>query len=89
MPRKLYRQCVASKWEIIEKETVDEIIFRTNKIQNRLLLELMARGDMRIGEVLKLKAEGPPGSQTDSGEAQERPGARNRVHCPEGGRQAS
>ena len=55
MIRKLYRQRVASKWEIIEKETVDEIIFRTTKTRNRLMLELMARGGMRIGEVLKLR----------------------------------
>jgi integrase len=39
---------------IIEKETVDEVIFRTMKPRNRLMLELMARGGMRIGEVLKL-----------------------------------
>jgi integrase len=55
MIRKLYRERVVSRWEIIEKETVDEIIFRTTKIRNRLMLELMARGGMRIGEVLKLK----------------------------------
>jgi hypothetical protein len=30
----------------IEKETVDEIIFRTSKPRNRLMLELMARGGM-------------------------------------------
>ena len=41
-------------WDIIEKETIDEIIFRTAKLRNRLILELMARGGMRIGEVLKL-----------------------------------
>ena len=41
--------------KIIEKETVDEIIFRTIKVRNRLILELMARGGMRIGEVLKLR----------------------------------
>jgi integrase/recombinase XerD len=33
---------------------VDEIIFRTQNPRNRLLLELMARGCMRVGEVLKL-----------------------------------
>ena len=55
MIRKLYRERVVSRWEIIEKETVDEIIFRTTKISNRLILELMAGGGMlRIGEVLKL-----------------------------------
>ena len=46
---------MVSRWEIIEKETVDEIIFRTVKVRNRLILELMARGGMRIGEVLKLR----------------------------------
>ena len=55
MIRKLYRQKVGTRWEIIEKETIDEIIFRTTKNRNRLLLELMARGGMRVGEVLKLR----------------------------------
>ncbi|MDX2454074.1 site-specific integrase, partial [Desulfosarcina sp.] len=55
MIRKLYRERVPSRWEIVEKETVDEIIFRTTKVRNRLILELMARGGMRIGEVLKLR----------------------------------
>ena len=53
MIRKLYRERVASRWEIIEKDIVDEIIFRTTKARNRLILELMTRGGMRIGEVLK------------------------------------
>jgi site-specific recombinase XerD len=55
MVRKQYRERVVSKWIIIEKETVDEIIFRTTKPRNRLILELMARGGVRIGEVLKLR----------------------------------
>jgi hypothetical protein len=55
MVRKQYRERVVSKWKIIEKETVDEIIFRTTKPRNRLMPELMARGGMRIGEVLKLR----------------------------------
>jgi integrase len=54
MLRKLFRQKATVHWDMIEKETVDEIIFRTIKIRNRLILELMARGGMRIGEVLKL-----------------------------------
>jgi integrase len=33
------------------------IIFKTTKLRNRLILELMARGGMRIGEVLKLTPE--------------------------------
>ncbi len=57
MIRKLYREKATSKWEIIEKETIDEIIFRTINARNRLMLELMARGGMRIGEVLKLRLQ--------------------------------
>jgi len=54
MLRKLFRPKANAHWDIIEKETVDEIIFRTNNFRNRLMLELMARGGMRVGEVLKL-----------------------------------
>jgi hypothetical protein len=38
------------QWKIVDKETIDEIIFRTMNSRNRLMLELMARGGMRIGE---------------------------------------
>jgi integrase len=55
MLRKLYRPKITIQWDILEKEIVDEIIFRTTNARNRLLLELMARGGMRVGEVLKLK----------------------------------
>jgi integrase len=55
MVRKLFRHRVTTKWEIIEKDIVDGIILRTIKIHGRLILELMARGGMRIGEVLKLR----------------------------------
>jgi len=54
MLRKIYRPGKPIQWEVVEKETVDEIVFRTTKLRNRLILELMARGGMRIGEVLKL-----------------------------------
>ena len=54
MLKKLFRAKPTFQWNIIEKETVDEIIFRTSKPRNRLILELMARGGMRVGEVLKL-----------------------------------
>ncbi len=39
----------------MDKEVIDETIFRTTKKRDRLILELMARGGMRIGEVLNLK----------------------------------
>ena len=55
MLRKLFRVARPSQWKILEKEVIDEMIFRTENSRNRLILELMARGGMRIGEVLKLK----------------------------------
>jgi len=54
MLKKLFRAKPSFHWNIIEKETVDEIIFRITKPRNRLIIELMARGGMRISEVLKL-----------------------------------
>jgi integrase len=36
-------------------QSIDEIIFRTVKPRNRIMLELMAKGGMRIGEVLKIR----------------------------------
>ena len=56
MLKKLFRPGKLARWQIHEKETIDEIIFRTIKVRNRLRLELMARGGMRVGEVLKLNA---------------------------------
>jgi integrase/recombinase XerD len=56
MLKKLFRAVKLRSWQIHEKETIDEIIFRTTKTRNRLMLELMARGGMRVGEVLKLLA---------------------------------
>jgi len=52
--KKLFRARPSYHWNPIEKETIDEVIFRTSKPRNRLILELMARGGMRISEVLKL-----------------------------------
>ena len=55
MLRKVFRNIRGVQWKIFEKEIIDEIIFKTENIRNRLLLELMARGGMRIGEVLKIR----------------------------------
>ncbi len=55
MLRKMFRARPIVSWEIIEKDVIDEIIFTTAKLRNRLMLELMARGGMRVGEVLKLR----------------------------------
>ena len=56
MLKKLFRPGKLAQWQIPEKETIDEIIFRTTEPKNRLILELIARGGMRVGEVLKLTA---------------------------------
>jgi len=53
--RKTFRTAKGKSWTILDRDVVDEIIFRTDNSRNRLLLELMARGGMRVGEVLKLK----------------------------------
>lgn len=57
MLRKLFKPAKIIHWTILEKEVIDEIIFRTVMPRNRLMLELMARGGMRISEVLKLTPE--------------------------------
>jgi len=53
--RKIFKAPKPVQWSILGKETVDEIIFRQMDIRNRLILELMARGGMRVSEVLKLR----------------------------------
>ncbi len=52
---KTFRAGKLPPWKILERDAVDEFIFKTDNPRNRLMLELMARGGMRIGEVLKLK----------------------------------
>ena len=59
----------------MEKETVDEIIFRTTNQRNRLILELMARGGMRIGEVLKLTLNDVEDQKLSAARTQIRQGA--------------
>lgn len=54
MFKRVFRHPESIHWDILEKEVVDEVIFRTTNVRNRLMLELMARGGMRISEVLKL-----------------------------------
>lgn len=53
--KKIFKRPQTIQWQIVDKETVDEIIFRTMNNRNRIMLELMARGGMRVGEVLNLK----------------------------------
>jgi integrase len=53
--RKIFKDRKAPPWLIFEKEVIDEIIFKTTNPRNRIMLELMARGGMRVGEVLKIR----------------------------------
>lgn len=52
--KKLFHNPKPNQWTIFDKDIIDEAIFRTTNIRNRLMLELMARGGMRISEVLGL-----------------------------------
>jgi len=53
--RNIFQKPKAAQWTIFDKDIIDEAIFRTLNTRNRLLLELMARGAMRISEVLGLR----------------------------------
>jgi integrase len=50
MPRQVPRT-------ILDKETVDEMIYNTKNPRNRLILELQARCGLRIGELLNIRAQ--------------------------------
>ena len=47
--KKLFKHAKPNNWKILEKDVVDEFIFRTVNPRDRLMLELMARGGMRVG----------------------------------------
>ncbi len=53
--KNLFRKPKSTQWIIFDKDTIDEAIFRTIDSRNRIMLELMARGGMRVSEVLNLK----------------------------------
>jgi integrase/recombinase XerD len=55
--RKVFKNSRPQQWKIIEKDLIDEIIFKIEKPRNRIMLELMARAGMRIGEVLKIRPD--------------------------------
>ena len=50
-----FRAPKRSPRDLIDKETMDTVIYRTDNLRDRLILELGARCCMRIGEILKLK----------------------------------
>lgn len=55
MVKKLFKSPKFTLPKLLEKDTIDEIIFRTTDERNRLILELMGRAGMRIGEVLNIR----------------------------------
>ena len=54
--RKIFKSAKLAQCTILEKDMIDEIIFKAKNTRNRLIIELMARGGMRISEVLNLTA---------------------------------
>lgn len=52
---KTFRMPTTKARKILDKESVDEMIYNTTTIRDRLILELQARCGLRIGELLGLK----------------------------------
>jgi len=57
MIKKLFKGTKFSSPKLLEKDVIDEIIFRTTDDRDRLILELMGRAGMRIGEVLNMRMQ--------------------------------
>jgi integrase/recombinase XerD len=55
--RKSFRQPKETQRRIIPKEIIDELIFYSQSLRDRLLLELQARCGARIGEVLNIRVK--------------------------------
>jgi integrase/recombinase XerD len=52
---KAFRAPKQSQHNILDRETVDEMIYNTNRQRDRLILEFQARCGLRIGELLTIK----------------------------------
>jgi hypothetical protein len=46
--KRRFRNRAPSRWNTIDKDTIDEVIFKMVKPRNRLIMELMARGGMSV-----------------------------------------
>jgi integrase len=53
--RKTFRLPKPRQREIIPKEAIDEVIFNSKELRDRLILELQSRCGARIGEVLNIR----------------------------------
>lgn len=58
-----FRAPKRSPRQLIDKEEMDTIIYKTDNLRDRLILELGARCCMRIGEILKLKPKNVIGTR--------------------------
>ena len=83
MLRKIYRPGKPIHWDVVEEEAIDEVIFRTTEIRNRLILELMARGGMTIGGVLKLTTRDVGDRKETIPGSKERQGCGSHLHPPQ------
>ena len=57
MMKKMFKAKSSTRWDIIEKETMDEVIFRTTNVRDRLILELMAILGLYKRFFLKIKTQ--------------------------------
>lgn len=57
MVRKMFKTPRGSSPKLLDKDLIDEIIFRTTSERDRLILELMGRAGMRVGEVLGIRLQ--------------------------------
>ena len=55
--KKTFRLTKPKQREIIAKEIIDEVIFNSKNLRDRLVLELQSRCGARIGEVLKIRVK--------------------------------
>ena len=55
--RKTFRHPKQTQRQIIPKEIIDEVIFNSKSLRDKLLLELQSRCGARIGEVLKIRVK--------------------------------
>jgi hypothetical protein len=60
MLRKMFRERPPQQWKIVEKDMVDEIIFRTMKPRNRIMLELMGSDSTIEPKQVRMAITGMP-----------------------------
>ena len=73
--RKTFRPPKRTQREIIPKEVIDEVIFNSKELRDRLILELQSRCGARIGEALNIRVRDIDGRKIT-------------VHNPKSGKEA-